>query len=211
MGIGFAEKIIDGMVDENGHCGERGISRKQYEVLHRYLTETEAEKAGGWAGDMGGYVDFYEWDEVGVIGKYRVKLNCFDHFNLRVTVESIDRWIDEVPTFEDSEWVGEIKERRDFDLTLIRDYRYERPAYTYGYETAHIYTLADDEGNCFVWKTTSWLDWNPRGNIVGGKDYVQAVPGDRVTLRATVKEHGEYRGIKQTVITRPKVEKIAAR
>lgn len=205
MGIGFAEKMLDGMVDENGHCGERGLSTRQYDVLHRYLSETEAERVGGWRGDRGGGVDFYEWDEEGFIGKYRVKLNCLDHFHLRATVESIDRWIDEVPTFEDGGWVGGIKERRDFDLTLIRVHEYERPAYGYGYETARVYVLADDDGNCIVWKTTCWLDCGE------GDGYTQAVPGDRVRMKGTVKAHDEYRGVRQTVVTRPKVEAIEHR
>ena len=39
-------------------------------------------------------------------------------------------------------------------------------------------------------------------------DATYAEPGDKVALKATVKEHGEYKGVKQTVITRPKVKAI---
>jgi hypothetical protein len=38
--------------------------------------------------------------------------------------------------------------------------------------------------------------------------WVDADEGDTVIMRATVKEHGEYKGTKQTVITRPKIAEI---
>lgn len=206
MSIGFAEKIIDGMVDENGRCGERGMSEKQYECICQYLHKTEPKRCGGWTGEHR-FIPFYEWDAEGAIGRYYVKLHCFDHFHLRVVVECIRRWIDEVPTFEGSEWVGEPKQRMDLELTVIRRAEYERAAYTYGTEWVNVYTMADADGNCYVWKSTNWLGaWKDDGN--GGEDWVDAAPGDKVTMKATVKEHNEYRGIKQTVINRPKISEI---
>lgn len=208
MSIEFAEKILDGMVDEHGNCGERGMSAKQYEVICHYLRKTEPRRCGGWEGDRA-FVPFYEWDAEGTIGRYQVKLHCLDHFHLQVVVESIRRWIDEVPTFEGSEWQGEPKQRMELELTVVRRAEFERPAYTYGYEWVNVYTLADAEGNCYVWKSTSWLGaWQDDGD---GEDWVDADPGDKVTMRATVKEHSEYRGIKQTVINRPKVKAVEKR
>ena len=49
-----------------------------------------------------------------------------------------------------------------------------------------IYKLVDDKGNVFTWKTSKYLD-----------DEVKVIKG-------TVKEHTEYRGIKQTELTRCK-------
>lgn len=37
----FAEQILDSMVDESGHCGERGLSPKQFTVLTERLREGE--------------------------------------------------------------------------------------------------------------------------------------------------------------------------
>jgi hypothetical protein len=139
-----------------------------------------------------------------------VELEVTHHFNIRAVVKSIHRWIDELPTFEDSEWQFQPKQRKDMTLTLIRESRYERMSYSgWGTETVSIYTMADDEGNCFVWKTTSALGMDvERDNFI---DFVAAEIGDRIDMRATVKEHSEYRGIKQTVIVRPKVNGITKR
>jgi len=49
-----------------------------------------------------------------------------------------------------------------------------------------IYKLVDDKGNVFTWKTSKYLD-----------DEVKVIKG-------TVKEHTEYRGIKQTELTKCK-------
>lgn len=154
----FAEKIIDSMVDENGHCGERGLSEKQFDILHKHLHITETIQRGGWCGDYSS-VDFSEDIWEGVIGRYNVKLSCFHHFHNRCTVVSIDKWIDELPDFENSEFVGEIKSRIERVVTFIGESSYEREAYTYGWETVYIYKFADEDGNMLVWKTTSSLGY----------------------------------------------------
>lgn len=61
--------------------------------------------------------------------------------------------------------------------------------------TMYIHTFQDDDGNIFVWKTTS-------NSLLGFSD------NEKVKVRCTIKEHNEYRGIKQTVLTRCKVEAI---
>ena len=219
MSTEFAEKIIDSMVDENGHCGERGLSEKQFEAIvygcSTMLRGPERD-AGGWEGDYA-YRPFWECDWEGTVGKYQVKLNEFHHFHGRYTVTEInlrpadeierENRLRELAKFEHSEWVGEPKKRTDMELTLVREHSYTRPAYTYGTETVHIYEMADDQGNCYVWKTTGYLDieWYDEDD----KWHCEtAEPGDRVTLRATVKAHEEWKGIKQTVITRATVKKV---
>lgn len=211
MTIKFAESILDGIVDQNGHCGERGISSKQFDALRPYLHETEAKPCGGWVGDRGGRIQFYEWKAEGYVGRYHVRLNCMDHFNFRCVVESIDRWIDEVPSFKGSEYVGKPKQRMDLELTVIRRTSFTRPAYSYGYEEVNVYTMADSKGNCFVWKSTGFLGVDEVVETIGDREFLEWHPaevGSRVVMRATVKEHGEYRGIKQTVLTRPTVKEV---
>lgn len=215
MGIGFAEGILDSMVDENGHCGERGLSKKQFNVLSKTLEPTEWRYESEWEGDFS-TVEFYSRDWEGDVGKYHVVLNEFRHFNDRFSVVSIDlrpsdeveadRRLQELAKFAHSEWMYEPKDRVDLSLVLVREYRYVRMAYSYGTESASIYTLADDDGNCFVWKSAKVLEWVKSKE--GVWDYEVAEPGDRITMRATIKAHGEWNGIKQTVILRPKVSKI---
>lgn len=67
----------------------------------------------------------------------------------------------------------------------------------YGTTTTWVYTFADDNGNKYVWKTaTGRLE-----RVVNG-ECVQIDKGERVTIKATVKAHGEYREEKQTELQR---------
>jgi hypothetical protein len=87
-----------------------------------------------------------------------------------------------------SQHVGTIGERINVVVTVTGHASYERERYmSYGQtENVHIVTMTDDAGNVFVSKSPSFNE--PKG--------------ERFTLRATVKEHGEYKGVKQTVVTR---------
>ena len=85
-----------------------------------------------------------------------------------------------------SEWVGEVKERRDFDLTIdsIRTVSGQ-----YGDTT--IYSLSDADGSRFKWFASR--------AALG--DY----EGVNVTVKATVKKHAEWDGVKETHLTRAKL------
>lgn len=86
-----------------------------------------------------------------------------------------------------SEYIGTVGERRDFVCKMVGHFTYESH-YSYYGETNHIYKFEDENGDIIVWNTCSWLE------------------DDKTEYRfkATVKEHSEYKGEKQTVITRPK-------
>lgn len=219
MSVEFAEKILDSMVDEEGNCGARGLSPKQFNVLAQYLTPGEWKYISSWCGSRGGHKEFYARDYIGNIGKYYVELNWYAHFHDRYTVKSIclrdeEEYRAEIALkerlkksrdFSHSEWQFEPKERKDLVLTLVYENDYLQDSYRgYGLDRVNVYTFADDNGNCFVWKTTSFL----RKEV---KDEDPQFPsiGDRITMKATIKGHSEYRGVKQTVIIRPKVEKIS--
>lgn len=90
-----------------------------------------------------------------------------------------------------SEWVGKVKERlRGLVLTNLRNHSFESM-----YGTCHIQTFYDADSNIYVWKSSNGVDCQP---------------GDVVTLTGTVKEHSEYKGTKQTVLTRCKVDEKKA-
>lgn len=86
--------------------------------------------------------------------------------------------------------VGTVGERRDFDLTVRFVTYFETQ-----WGTTWVFVMEDAEGNVVVYKGSSWL-YNEQKN--------QADKGDKITLKATVKEHGERDGVKQTIIARPK-------
>jgi hypothetical protein len=86
---------------------------------------------------------------------------------------------------EQSKWLGEIKERlRDIPVTLERLNSFESQ-----YGTVWIYKFRSDDGDAITWFASSG-----QGIAIG----------DRGLLTATVKKHEEYKGEKQTVVTRGK-------
>lgn len=82
-----------------------------------------------------------------------------------------------------SEYVGEIGDRIEETLTVTKAVTLES---YYGTSIMHI--MEDAVGNVFVW-------------ITKAKSYPE---GKVVTLRGTIKDHKEYKGTKQTILTRCK-------
>lgn len=66
-----------------------------------------------------------------------------------------------------------------------------------GYETiygyTYIYQFTDTENHVFIWKTSKSIETDDGGNYSG-------------TISGTIKDHTEYKGTKQTVLTRVKAE-----
>lgn len=88
-----------------------------------------------------------------------------------------------------SEYIGTIGERREFVCKMIGCFAYETN-YSYYGETNYIYKFVDVNGDIIVWNTSNYLE----------KDK------DEYRFKATVKEHSEYKGEKQTVVNRPKFQ-----
>lgn len=89
-----------------------------------------------------------------------------------------------------SEYFGEVDKRYDLTLTYVRSHSWET-TFAYNRSIQYLHSFKDEAGNIFVWKTGTSL-YNIEENST-------------VTIKGTVKEHSEYRGIKQTVLTRCKV------
>ena len=85
-----------------------------------------------------------------------------------------------------NEYVGSIGERITFTINNFRVLYTKRP-YVYNGEYTYVYEIKDELGHTFIWSTTS----------------IDLKVGSKIT--ATVKEHKEYNGLKQTVITRGKI------
>ena len=82
-----------------------------------------------------------------------------------------------------SNFFGEVGQRTDFDVSLKFRLRFEND-----YGISWLNNLVDAQGNVFVY-------W---GKCLGNK-------GDNIKMKATIKEHKVYKGIKQTVVNRPKI------
>lgn len=101
--------------------------------------------------------------------------------------------------------VGSIKERTELVVTLIGDYTFIS---CYGYRETlnHIYSMKDEEGNLFVWKTGSTFALD---KVTETEDIYEPVrKGDTIRIKATIKDHSEYKGTPQTVLTRVKVQEF---
>lgn len=95
----------------------------------------------------------------------------------------------------ESNHYGNVGDKVQMELELVRVGFYDG---FYGSTTA-VYTMKDAAGNLFVWKTTSCLERVENGECV------MIEKGDHFTLKGTIKEHSEYKGEKQTVLTRCRV------
>lgn len=84
-----------------------------------------------------------------------------------------------------SEYVGSVGDKIEIVVTVAAIFGFETQ---YGY--SKIVKMIDDDGNEFKWMTSSDPDVDQ---------------GDRVKIKATIKEHDMYKGIKQTKIVRAKV------
>ena len=91
-----------------------------------------------------------------------------------------------------SQHVGKVGDKIEVEVTYIHTASWEN---AYGGWLNHasvtnLHTFKDSQGNVFTWKTSNFIE----------ADY-----GQKMTIKGTVKEHSEYKGIKQTVLTRCKI------
>lgn len=104
-----------------------------------------------------------------------------------------------------SQHVGRPKQRLDMVVTYEGSSDFERASYSgYGMETVYIHRFRDEDGNAIIWWTG-----NAFGDYVeddqGYSNWQKYNVGDKFRIKATVKKHGEYKGEKNTVVTRVKV------
>lgn len=87
--------------------------------------------------------------------------------------------------------IGNVGERIEFKIDSIHvltAWHNDFGGYYGGY--VYLYKLTDESGNVFIWKTQTELDEKDIGK----------------TIKGTIKEHGEFNGVKQNIITRCKVQ-----
>ena len=184
----FVEKVVDSIVNSCGYCGNRGLSEKQFYILSGGLDIVKEGVVGQWRGHHA-KISFHETIYDGFIGKYHVRLKHLSHFRNRYAVEMIESWIDTFPDRTQSEYQYEKKTRTDMKLMVIK----EKHVLSEQGRFVHIYTFVDELNNCYVW--------------FASKEQPFCV-GDVCKLRATIRNHQEFKGIKQTVITRGRVLEV---
>lgn len=88
-----------------------------------------------------------------------------------------------------SKHVGNVGDRITFNAKYIRCASWENNFISWRPTTTYLYSFEDENGNVFIWKTGKGL---PQGVEIG----------DPLTISGTIKEHDEYKEVKQTVLTR---------
>jgi len=91
----------------------------------------------------------------------------------------------------DAGYYGEVGDKITVDLTYVNHAAWDNNFGYYGGVTI-LYIFKDTEGHIFTWKTSKYLD------CIDNKE-------ESFTLTGTIKDHNEYNGQKQTVLTRCKV------
>lgn len=123
--------------------------------------------------------------------------------NVRYDWEDPEYYVNRLKAAEDaakarkstSAHVGEVGKKLELVVTYTHTAQWAN-SYGYGYWTegvTNLHSFKDEQGNILVWKTGTFID---------------APEGTKMLLKGTVKEHSEYKGIKQTVMTRCKLEEV---
>lgn len=97
-----------------------------------------------------------------------------------------------------SEYVGKAGDKIGTEARLINVAWFDTK-----FGTTFVYTFEDIWKNVFVWKTSGCCE------IVVGGLLKNVEVGQKIILKGTVKDHSEYKGVKQTVLTRCKFEAYA--
>ena len=128
--------------------------------------------------------DLYETDEAGVY--------LWRWMKVAEGLGIIQKANDELRASESkSSYVGNIGDKIEVKAKLTKCHSYDS-TFNYHTVTTFINIFTDEAGNVYVWKSTAYFD--------AGLD-------EPVILKGTIKDHSEYNGIKQTILTRCKVTK----
>jgi len=183
---------------EHGMAGNQTVeySRKEMKSVGFDVTKKEVEdKANAiisWAEELPDTTDYNHNLKV-VLG-----LDYIDYSKVGILVSAIPSYNRAMQKIEEeterknsskkSNWVGNIKDRVTVETNKVECVTSFESCYD-GYHTSivYVYKFSDAEGNIYVWKTST------------------DVPEETTKIVGTIKEHSEYKGTKQTVLTRCKV------
>lgn len=189
------------MPSREGQCGTRVVADMVYGLVRApqdfklCAEDCDYERAKNWISEATALFDAKE------------TLTSFEH-NLKLAVSyegfsvSLSGVVAALPMYlgksaerkavdkaeTQSTYQGVVGKRQEFALTLAF-----RTSFESVYGTTYVYKFTDASGNIYVWKTG--------GGLVKSDGFYLGT-GDTVVVKATVKEHSEYKGVRQTVLTR---------
>ena len=100
------------------------------------------------------------------------------------------------------EYYGVVGDKFELTLTFDKSFGFEG---AYGFTYIHLFH--DDENHVFAWSSSngSYKVEYAKNVTWGGIEYVEYEVGHKYLIKGSIKDHREYRNVKQTVITRCKV------
>ena len=105
-----------------------------------------------------------------------------------------------------SDYVCNIGDKINVKVTYLNSYNYETQ-----FGSSYIHIFIDDNGNIFKWSTNSKLEFTIKDNNSKVSQWCCLDKGATIQLTGKIKDHSEYRGQKQTVLTRCKYEVIESK
>jgi len=186
----FDEDLINECV-KHGFDGKRKESVELAETVAKWAVGNELNSNYHHNLKVACALDYCAWKELGILASV---FPAFDR-NLEIEAEKAEREAAQRLAAERSDYVGEVGKRVSFVPAEIKCIT----SWDTMYGTTWVYKLVDESGNEFTWKTSSV------NNPIGCDD-------KKITkVTGTVKEHKEYRGIKQTELTRCRFESVNLR
>lgn len=147
-------------------------------------------------------------DEFGIVSQYKIGFSAGAPDPKKIQLLFSRDTSIPVPVFEEpqpqktaesiSEWFGNVGDRVTFDVEVVSVKKFESST-TYSYY---------DSGVRYITTTKNGNDLVKYWGHINTKDYDTVNVGDKFKVKATIKSHDEYKGIKSTTISRPVFEKI---
>lgn len=170
-------------------------ARWEEERLERELMYKEVIAAGRFAFGKYKGVDFVDAPLGYLIWLVQTMPEFEEHSLMRFTAEAVAAvpgLVPALPTATPDVYIGEPKQRRDFDVTVLAGFHFYRDSFSgYGSEVVYISKMVEKETGALL--TVMSTAWNVEGR-----------EGEALKIKATVKEHSEFKGEAQTVVQRVK-------
>lgn len=109
-------------------------------------------------------------------------------------------------------YIGTIGSKVTTDVKMVNIFEYQDYKFSYYGTSRYIYTMQDDDGNALVYKSGAYLTYKTGEKDQWGNPVEIGIRrGDKISISGTIKDHGEYKGAKQTVLQRVRVKALIDR
>lgn len=167
-------------------CGGSGL-RNRPKVVKEYTDEYWAKLISRRNAKARKYAEEHA-EEIAAAKAERERMDA----EIAAQIEAERVLLEEIERKRRGHFFGEVGQKIEIEVTYVDCFDIET---AFGYST--VYKFDTDDGAHLVWMTSGSLGGN---DLIVDKD-------SRITIRATIKEHKEFRGVEQTQLTRVKVVK----